>query len=93
MKTSSASNKMRFASCARGGALLKTLAKRAAAGGLVLFSGVCPVFERFQNHQPRAGAQWPMNKLILKRSEVFRGKTARRATQTNLNERTQSAPN
>jgi hypothetical protein len=96
MKMSPALNKMRFVSCARGGALLKTLAKRAAAGGEVLLSDVCPVFERFQIHQPRVSAQWPMNKMNLNRREIFRGKISlwkNQINQTDLEERTQSAPN
>ena len=68
----------------------------AAAGGEVLLSDVCPVFEYFQIHQPRVSAQWPMNKMNLNRREIFRGKILQRKTQTKklrLEERTLPAPN
>jgi hypothetical protein len=96
MKMSLALNKMRFVSCAHVIALLQTLVKRAAAGGKILHSDVCPVFEYFQNHQPRVSAQWPMNKMNLNHREIFRGKISLwkdQINQTDLEERTQSAPN
>jgi hypothetical protein len=85
-------NKVCFAPCTKGAALLKTLAQRAAAGGCSLFSSVS-TFYGFQDHQPYAGVPWLMHYFNLIRHEVFRGKTSRRATQPNLEERTPSAPN
>jgi hypothetical protein len=60
---------------------------------MFLFPRVDLSYDQFQNRRRRAVPVGPMNKMILNRREVFRGKFSRPEPQPNLDERTQSAPN
>jgi hypothetical protein len=78
----------RFAPCTSGLRLLITLpeaARRARAGGVF----VSPAGLKFCD----AFSPSPMNKMNLTRREICRGKISLRKKSTNLEERTQSAPN
>ena len=78
----------RFAPCTSGLRLLITLveaARRAMAGGVF----VSPAGLKFCD----AFSLSPMNKKNLTRREICRGKISLRKKSTNLEERTQSAPN
>jgi hypothetical protein len=78
----------RFVPCTGGLRLLITLveaARRATAGGVF----VSPAGLKFCG----AFSPLPMNKMNLARREICRGKISLRKKSTNLEERTQSAPN
>ena len=78
----------RFAPCTSGLRLLITLpeaVRRAVTGGVF----VSPAGLKFCG----AFSPSPMNKMNLTRREICRGKISLRKKSTNLEERTQSAPN
>jgi hypothetical protein len=89
MKAAPTLNQMRFAPCARGGRLLKTLAEKAgravAAGGRLVSP---PGLNNCDDFRPT-----PVNKTNLRRREICRGKISPQKKSTHLEERTPSAPN
>jgi hypothetical protein len=88
MKTPQALNNLRFASCNGGLRLLITLSeavRRAVAGGVFVSSAGLKCCDAFSPS--------PMNKMNLTRREICRGMISLRKKSTNLEERTQSAPN
>jgi len=85
----------RFTPCVCGSLLLKrtaATAKCASDGGTLLRSRANSEHGEFQNRRRRSVQIRPMNKLVLKSCDIFRGKVSRPETQPILNERTQSAP-
>jgi hypothetical protein len=91
MKASRTLNKICFAPCANGVALLKILlaaARRARTGEMLLIFPAGLVFSG--DFRPK-----PVSKMNLTRRGIFRGKVSQRQyqpNQTNLEERTQTAP-
>jgi len=86
---------MRFTPCVSAGLLLKRSAVTADGAwddGRFLFSRANPEFGQFQDRRHHVVQVRFMNKLVLKRCEIFRGKLSQSKTQPHLEERTPSAP-